>query len=554
MGPTPRTVDQVIPLNTENCAILLGSRLLLIDESYALTFNGLEAVPAEIAGSNSDVVIGAYPDTMRGGFSLTKKFSGEIDDVLVYTRALSEQEIAELYADMDFSTAVVYDPIPTVQEVTLEHDSIEIGEPVVWTQQVTLSNETQSVAIELPADAQILEVEATVNDTSITIVYNADSLAYTDDENVVVPVAELTQVSELIENYTDTKLLVINETATEYTVTFETDAPYTIEEEQSTNDMYNKTVIVAHNSTLHYTDVKSYSDIPEDLVAQGVEFSLFWNINGTKTDVTYDSRFQVEYVDTDGNGIADQMQWIVPQLSQQQFEIIAAIGMPTKSLSLYQSKYGAFSPKIATKILDVITDIDPILAAQRAGISYDENKIQVHIYLDDSNSLANIPPNIIISAAEGRIAAAKLSIDEMNQLSLLDSVIRIGIPQKRVLLNHDVSEGVSFTLADNFHNAGIDGSGVTIAVIDGGFVPSDSEIASNVISSTLFDNGNNCGGSINCGDAVGDSHGTAVAEIIVDMASGVNLRLYTIWDVTGGLLTSTVTSAASKCPKLFEIK
>jgi len=48
-------------------------------------------------------------------------------------------------------------------------------------------------------------------------------------------------------------------------------------------------------------------------------------INDTKVDVTNDPRFAVTYVDTDGNRIADKMEWIVPKLSEQEFEIEADI-------------------------------------------------------------------------------------------------------------------------------------------------------------------------------------------------------------------------------------
>ena len=48
-------------------------------------------------------------------------------------------------------------------------------------------------------------------------------------------------------------------------------------------------------------------------------------VNDTKVDVTNDARFNVHYVDTDGNGINDRMVWTVPQLSEQEFEIEADI-------------------------------------------------------------------------------------------------------------------------------------------------------------------------------------------------------------------------------------
>jgi len=48
-------------------------------------------------------------------------------------------------------------------------------------------------------------------------------------------------------------------------------------------------------------------------------------INSTKVDVTNDPRFALTLVDTNGNGIADKVEWIVPQLSEQEFEVEADI-------------------------------------------------------------------------------------------------------------------------------------------------------------------------------------------------------------------------------------
>jgi len=111
----------------------------------------------------------------------------------------------------------------------------------------------------------------------------------------------------------------------EYKIKFETPAPFTVENNYSTELKFQKNVTVSHNSTLHYTNVKSYTDIPEELVLHNVDFKLHWWINGSKVDVTDDPRFQVEFVDTNGNAIADRIQWIVPQLSEQEFEIEAEI-------------------------------------------------------------------------------------------------------------------------------------------------------------------------------------------------------------------------------------
>jgi hypothetical protein len=115
--------------------------------------------------------------------------------------------------------------------------------------------------------------------------------------------------------------LLLNNTFDNIELIFATPAASTVEQDNSTNSKFNKKITVTHESALHYSNVTTFSDIPEDLVVENTDFKLFWSINNTRIDVTDDSRFAVEFVDTDGNGIVDQMQWIVPQLSHQEFHI-----------------------------------------------------------------------------------------------------------------------------------------------------------------------------------------------------------------------------------------
>ena len=295
-----------------------------------------------------------------------------------------------------------------VTEIQLEHDVIEIGKEVTWSHDVVFSNNTESKAIEIPVDAEILLIKTMDNSTE-TILYDSgfeeivnsvqeeidplstvnglsedqdisnkdlnkyfklvnsaekiqtkidgvnEKIAYYADLDTAkahkkldklekqlvtldnkldkklnklstaVPLASLDSLSEKLQDDMPLKMLIVNDTANNIELKFKTPAPYTSEINQSTEETYNKKVTVAHDSTLHYTNVKSYSDIPEKLVSHGVEFKLFWNINETKTDVTNDPRFNVQFVDTNGNKIADRMEWIVPQLSEQEFEIEADI-------------------------------------------------------------------------------------------------------------------------------------------------------------------------------------------------------------------------------------
>ena len=285
-------------------------------------------------------------------------------------------------------------PIDSDSNFALSHDTIEINKPVTWSHDVVFTNSSELVAVEIPADAEILTVK-TMNETSETLIFdssdysqtNATSAGLYDDEDISdkdlkkqlrlldsverieskinstsdkieyyasldtakahkkldklnanldkledkledklqnlsnIPLASLQQVDEMLQEDKPLKVLLLNGTDENVELTFVTPAPITTEQDNSTSDKFNKKVTVSHESALHYTNVTAYSVLPEDLVDAGTDFRLFWNINNTRVDVTDDPRFAVEFVDTDANGIADQMKWIVPQLSEQEFDI-----------------------------------------------------------------------------------------------------------------------------------------------------------------------------------------------------------------------------------------
>ena len=100
------------------------------------------------------------------------------------------------------------------------------------------------------------------------------------------------------------------------------------------------------------------------------------------------------------------------------------------------------------------------------------DEIEVYVYLD--SKLDNLPDNIPVISRADDVIFTKLSADQINSLASLDNVKRISSPIKAVFYEHALSEGVNFSFANLMHTAGFDGSGVTIAVIDGGFFTSNS--------------------------------------------------------------------------------
>ncbi|MCJ7541261.1 MAG: S8 family serine peptidase, partial [Desulfobacterales bacterium] len=92
-----------------------------------------------------------------------------------------------------------------------------------------------------------------------------------------------------------------------------------------------------------------------------------------------------------------------------------------------------------------------------------------------------------------------------------------------------VSEGVNLTGANTYHNAGYNGSGVKVAVIDVGFKNLSSVIPDDPDKLKKIDcTGSSCVSSDFSSEA--DIHGTAVAEIVYDMAPDATLYLIKVTD------------------------
>ena len=93
------------------------------------------------------------------------------------------------------------------------------------------------------------------------------------------------------------------------------------------------------------------------------------------------------------------------------------------------------------------------------------------------------------------------------------------------------SEGVHLTGADTYHNSGYTGLGVKVAVFDVGFIGLSSAISNDELPADVVKV--DCTGT-SCVPATfllkHKSHGTAVAEIIHDMAPGATLYLIKVSD------------------------
>lgn len=151
----------------------------------------------------------------------------------------------------------------------------------------------------------------------------------------------------------------------------------------------------------------------------------------------------------------------------------------------------------------------------------------------DEDSLYDLGAKIIKQS--GNVTKAMVPVNMLTAVAdTVEGVSFIKTPDKLIPVAV-TSEGVNLTKANSYHNEGYDGSGVRIAVIDVGFAGLTSAIdAGELPSSTEKLKKIDCTGT-SCESrsfsAETDPHGTAVAEIVYDMAPGAMLYLIKVSDI-----------------------
>ncbi|MBI2140515.1 right-handed parallel beta-helix repeat-containing protein, partial [Candidatus Woesearchaeota archaeon] len=94
-------------------------------------------------------------------------------------------------------------------------------------------------------------------------------------------------------------------------VEYYTEAPVAEEENLSSG----KRIVIS--SDIHYEDILAYTELANEVPGANIE--LFWLANDSKLKVPFDA------FDTNGNGLTDYIEWIVPSLSNQTYELVIEI-------------------------------------------------------------------------------------------------------------------------------------------------------------------------------------------------------------------------------------
>src|SRR3989344_3353771 len=185
---------------------------------------------------------------------------------------------------------------------SLTQSSAELNNPVEW-KLITLNK-----TIELPLESSNINVEKIVNETDGT--------------------KEKAKLKNLFSSsgIKDKKLIEVDETnETKLEVTYVTKAPYKLESNETSNsEVISKQVTIKSDSELHYSNVLSYTNIPESNTNQIKLFKYLLNNitnESEKLDITIDQIYNVSYEDTNNNSLIDKLIWNTPHLSEENFSV-----------------------------------------------------------------------------------------------------------------------------------------------------------------------------------------------------------------------------------------
>jgi|GEM_PF-5333811 len=215
----------------------------------------------------------------------------------------------------------------------------EIGKTVKWKRKVMIK-ECGELRLDLPESAENI----TVRNTSETIDED-DALFFgimqADDEIIYhgdIPTAEENggRVSKAEEPETDEFIKDVGPGI--YEVEYYTEAPQAFEESISSRS---KKVTVIAPDELQYQNILAYTTLPDAHLVKtdnAGAIKLMWHVDGGKQETSY------EAFDTDDDGYLDYIEWYVPHLSNQTYEVNISI----INVQSYPKLFGDWTVKFKT--------------------------------------------------------------------------------------------------------------------------------------------------------------------------------------------------------------
>lgn len=313
----------------ENISLDLNSYFLNADY-YNIT--GVENISFILENNNLLII----PDINFTGIRTSKITASRIVQETIFNESSNESYDYSRLETIESNEFSIIVSESNLSIKTRQHKA-RIGEKVKWTKEVSLES-PENITIELPKEAENINILKNNNeviassaitgnvvmeisgDGFFTKLWNSISKAITGRvvENIDPNVNE--------ENNQDIKEVVINDSSLSYIIEYETPAPYAVEG----NISGGKEIVVVGPDNLHYQDITAYTSLEQE--AKSEQIRLYWITEENYTDENNETKIRAVKVsitpdmyDDNENGLIDYMEWNVPHLSNQTYQLIIEI-------------------------------------------------------------------------------------------------------------------------------------------------------------------------------------------------------------------------------------
>ncbi len=199
-------------------------------------------------------------------------------------------------ADTKIIQNETYNNSKNISYTEFDHSNVKIGEPVIWSKTVEGVD-----TVTLPGSAYNIKT-----DEDVQVNFGGKKIT-------------VEEFSELKAGKPKQILLELENISKQTTITYETPGP---EKTEKHIDQYRKQVTIS--SDIHYRNVLAHTDIDE---AERDSIQVHWLTESGRKKVD-----EIVYLDENDNGLIDKIEWVVPHLSNQTYEISITVLNPYEYL------------------------------------------------------------------------------------------------------------------------------------------------------------------------------------------------------------------------------
>ncbi len=142
----------------------------VLPETFVISGGEIGTIPADVADSDSDIVVGAYINTLRE--STSNVFSGEISNVKIYKNSLTEQQVIEIFLkefDNYFNSEINSLDQEPIIFVNGNGTTIQIYESLSLTENISVTPTNNVITIQVYESLSLTEnISVTLTNNVIT--------------------------------------------------------------------------------------------------------------------------------------------------------------------------------------------------------------------------------------------------------------------------------------------------------------------------------------------------------------------------------------------------